>query len=118
MERLDSLPEVVRCAQTAVAMPFQLDGGGQEGVVGVIQQLLGSPLGDGRKLSQLLHQGIHSRFKLIVGDDLGRDAPVIRLTPRNTLRAHYDVLCTRHPSSREGDSPVLPDLLNQIPPDE
>ncbi len=48
VKRLDALTEVVGLPQAAVAVSLELDGDGQARVLGVVEELLGGALGDGR----------------------------------------------------------------------
>src|SRR4051794_21977986 len=56
VEGFDAFPEVIRGAQPTVAMPLELDGRRQEGVLGVVQKFLRRALGKRRKFDQFLDQ--------------------------------------------------------------
>src|SRR5690606_19287778 len=86
VEGIHAFAEIVGRAQAAVAMPLEIDGDGQAGIVGVVEQLLGGALGERRKGDQLFHQRIDSAFEFSVGDHLSGDAPVIGLLPGDALR--------------------------------
>lgn len=47
VERLDAFLEVVRLAETAVAVAFEFDGDGEGGILGIVEQLLRRSLGQG-----------------------------------------------------------------------
>src|SRR3954470_5696273 len=79
MECLDAFAEVVRLAQAAVAMAFQLDRDRERGVFGVVEQLLGGALRDRGKGEQFGSERIGRRFQAGVRDAFGRDAPFIGL---------------------------------------
>src|SRR5262245_42981671 len=49
MKRLDTFLEISRLPEPAVAVPLELNGDGQRCILGVVQELLGGALGDGRE---------------------------------------------------------------------
>jgi hypothetical protein len=116
MESLDPLPEVIGLPQAAVAMPFQLDRDRERCVFGVVEKLLGRALGDRGEAAQLVHECVHGRFQLVVGDAFRGDPPFQRLAARNALRAHHDVLRTGDADDllqpgRSAGARNLPELL-------
>ena len=97
MKGLDALAEIIRLAQPAVAMAFELDGDGERRILGIVEQLLGRALRKRREASQLVDQRIDRRLKPVVGDAVRCDAPLRSLATRNPLRAHHNILGARDP---------------------
>ena len=60
-------------------MPLQLNAQGQEGVFRLVEQALGRSLRQRSEGAELLNQGVGGAFEFLVGNDLGDDAPLIRL---------------------------------------
>jgi hypothetical protein len=92
MKRLDPLPEIVGGAEAAVIGAFEFDGEGERRVLGVVEELLGGALREGRKGAELVDESGGRGFELGIGHAVGRDAPFIGLPPRHPARAHDDVL--------------------------
>src|ERR1700720_4211967 len=92
---LDAFAEIVGAAQLAVALAFELDCERQAGILDIVYQLLRAALRQWRKAAQLFGQPIARRFKFVIGDAVGRNAPLIGLPTRNAPRAHHNVLGPR-----------------------
>src|SRR4249919_1770648 len=91
VKRVHSLAEVVRLAQAAVAVTFELDCDREGRILGVVQKLLRRALGERRECAQLLDQGVGCALQLAVRHTFGCETPVVSLPRGNTPRAHDDV---------------------------
>src|SRR5579862_70735 len=76
VERLDPLLEVIRLAQTAVAMAFQFDRNRQRRVLGVVEEFLGGSLRQRQEGAELVDELVGRFFKLGIRNAFGSDAPV------------------------------------------
>src|SRR3984885_15941310 len=76
VEGLDALLEVIRLAQTAVAMAFQFDRDRQCRIFGVVQKLLGRALGHRREGTKFIDKLVGHLLKIGIGHAFGGDAPV------------------------------------------
>ena len=77
-------------------MTFQFDRNRQRRVLGVIEQFFCRALCQRRKAAQFIDQRIGCLFKLRIGYAVSCHAPIEGLAPRDTPRAHHDVLGTRN----------------------
>src|SRR5207302_85065 len=91
VKRLHSFAEVVRLAQAAVAVTFELDRDRERRILGVVQKLLCCALGERRECAQLLDQGVGRALQLAVRHTFRCEAPIVSLPRGNTPRAHDDV---------------------------
>ncbi|VVT27741.1 hypothetical protein SPHINGO391_500060 [Sphingomonas aurantiaca] len=83
VKRLYAFREVLGSAQSAVAMPFKFDCGGQGRIFGVVEKFFGSALCKGGEGHEFLHKCISCDFELTIRDDLSRNTPVMTSTRRS-----------------------------------
>src|SRR6202035_5987686 len=116
VEGLDALLEVIRLAETAVAMAFQFDRDRQRRILGVVQELLRRSLGHRREGAKLIDKLVGHLLEFGIGHAFGDDAPVKCLLRRDAFRTHHDVLGTGDSdhllqARRAARTGYLPELL-------
>ena len=62
MEGVDAFAEIIGAAQAAIGLAFELDGERQGRVLGVVEKLLRSALGERRNTTQFLHERVSRGF--------------------------------------------------------
>jgi hypothetical protein len=103
VEGLDAFAEIIRAAQAAIGLAFELDGERQARVLGVVEEFLRGALGERRKAAQFLDERVGRGFELAVGDGFARNTPFIGLAPptrrdrmtMSLVRAMPTIFCRR-----------------------